>query len=50
MPTLLGGNQVLDGTGGTSATFITLSGAQLALPATPSTGTGFTLVSSPETG
>ena len=50
MPTLLGGNQVLDGTGGTSATFITLAGAQLALPATPSTGTGFTLVSSPETG
>jgi len=50
MPTLLGGNQVLDGTGGTSATFITLAGAQLALPLTPTTGTGFTLVSSSEPG
>ena len=44
MPTLLNSAVQLKGTTGTNSYFITLSGAQPNLGITPSTGTGFTLV------
>jgi hypothetical protein len=47
MPSLLNGGQPLKGTAGTSTIFITLPGAQLALGKTPTTSTGYTLVTGP---
>ena len=44
MPSLLNGGQPIKGTAGTSTIFITLPTAQLSLGKTPSTSTGFTLV------
>lgn len=44
MPGLLSGGKALKGTTGTTSIFITLPTAQLSLGNTPSTGTGFTLV------
>jgi hypothetical protein len=44
MPGLLSGGKALKGTTGTTSVFITLPTAQLSLGNTPSTGTGFTLV------
>jgi hypothetical protein len=45
MPSLLSGSKVLQGTTGSNAIFISLPSAQPYLGRTPSTGTGFTLVS-----
>jgi hypothetical protein len=47
MPSLLSGGKALAGTTGSSSIFITLPTAQLNLGTTPSTGTGFTLVTGP---
>lgn len=44
MPSLLSGGKPLKGTTGSSAIFITLPTAQLSLGTTPTTGTGYTLV------
>jgi hypothetical protein len=44
MPGLLSGGKALKGTTGTTSIFITLPTAQLSLGNTPTTGTGFTLV------
>ena len=44
MPSLLSGGKPLQGTTGSTAVFITLPTAQLSLGSTPSTGTGYTLV------
>jgi hypothetical protein len=44
MPSLLSGGKALAGTTGSTSIFITLPTAQLNLGTTPSTGTGFTLV------
>lgn len=44
MPGLLSGGKPLKGTTGSNSIFITLEGAQPSLGLTPSTGTGFTLV------
>jgi hypothetical protein len=45
MPSLLSGGKPLAGTTGSTTIFITLPTAQLSLGTSPSTGTGFTLVS-----
>ena len=47
MPSLLSGGKALKGTYGTSTIFITLPTAQLSLGVTPSTSTGYTLVTGP---
>jgi len=47
MPGLLSGGRPLKGTTGSNSIFITLEGAQPSLGITPSTQTGFTLVTSP---
>ena len=44
MPSLLSGGKPLQGTTGSTAVFITLPTAQLSLGTTPTTGTGYTLV------
>ena len=44
MPNLLSGGRALAGTTGSNAIFITLPTAQLSLGRTPTTGTGFSLV------
>lgn len=47
MPNLLSGGKPLKGTYGTSTIFITLPGAQPSLGKTPTTSTGYTLVTGP---
>jgi hypothetical protein len=47
MPGLLSGGKALKGTTGSNSIFITLEGAQPSLGLTPSTQTGFTLVTGP---
>jgi len=48
MPGLLSGGRPLKGTTGSNSIFITLEGAQPSLGLTPSTATGFTLVTKPD--
>jgi hypothetical protein len=48
MPGLLSGGRPLKGTTGSTSIFITLEGAQPSLGITPSTQTGFTLVTGPD--
>ena len=47
MPSLLSGSKGLKGTTGSNTIFITLPTAQLSLGNTPTTGTGYTLVTGP---